>query len=142
MAKMGDFCAFSAAIELLKESGRDDLIQDVYRRCKEQQFLPKEEIVNCVKDIYRPFTVEQISAKVAAMLCPDDIRAEVEIVFQTIEYAPALLGIILSRVRHLLQTLHFHTHILLHIFHLPALAEDILGSCLALLAELLNLQSK
>ena len=85
MAKMGDFCAFSAAIELLKESGRDDLIQDVYRRCKEQQFLPKEEIVNCVKDIYRPFTVEQISAKVAAMLRPDDIRAEVEIVFQTIE---------------------------------------------------------
>lgn len=85
MAKMGDFCAFSAAIELLKESGQEQVIQDVYRQCKEQQYLPKEEIVNCVKDIYRPFTAEQISAKIAEMLRPDDIHAEVEIVFQTIE---------------------------------------------------------
>lgn len=85
MAKLGDFCAFAAAIELLKESGRTFVIDDVYKRCKEQQFLPKEEIVNCVKDIYRPFSAEQISAKIAEMLTPRDIDAEVEIVFQSIE---------------------------------------------------------
>ena len=85
MAKLGDFCAFSAAIELLKETGRIDIIDDVYRRCKEQQNLPKEEIVNCVKDIYRPFTADQISAKIAKMLTPDDIDAEIEIVYQSIE---------------------------------------------------------
>lgn len=85
MAKLGDFCAFAAAIELLRESGRADIIDDVYKRCKEQQFLPKEEIINCVKDIYKPFTEEQISAKIAQMLTPDNMVAEVEIVYQTIE---------------------------------------------------------
>ncbi len=85
MAKLGDFCAFSAAIALLKESGRSYVIDEVYKRCKEQQYLPKEEIVNCVKDIYRPFTPEQISAKIAQMLTPQDIDAEVEIVYQTVE---------------------------------------------------------
>ncbi len=85
MAKLGDFCAFAAAIELLKESGRSFVIDEVYKRCKEQQFLPKEEIVNCVKDIYKPFTTEEVSAKIAQMLTPQDIDAEVEIVYQTIE---------------------------------------------------------
>lgn len=85
MAKLGDFCAFSAAIELLKENGMGAIIDDVYKRCKEQQFLPKEEIVNCVKDIYKPFSAEQISAKIAQMLRPADIDAEIEIVFQSIE---------------------------------------------------------
>jgi len=85
MAKMGEFCAFTAAIELLKDNGMTDVIDSVYTRCKEQQYLPKDEIVNCVKDIYRPFTAEQISAKIAEMLRPDDIKAEVEIVFQTVE---------------------------------------------------------
>ena len=85
MAKLGDFCAFSAAIELLKESGRQDVIDNVYKCCKEQQNLPKEEIVNCVKDIYKPFTVEEVSAKIAQMLTPDDMHAKVEIVFQTVD---------------------------------------------------------
>ena len=85
MAKLGDFCAFAAAIELLKETGRQSVIDDVYARCKEQQNLPKEEIVNCVKDIYKPFSVETISAKIAQMLTPEDMHAEVEIVFQTVE---------------------------------------------------------
>lgn len=85
MAKMADFCAFAAAIELLKETGNTQVIDEIYQRCKEQQFLPKEEIVNCVKDIYKPFTAEQISAKIAQMLRPADIEAEVEIVFQTID---------------------------------------------------------
>ncbi len=85
MAKLGDFCAFSAAIELLKESGRQDVIDNVYKCCKEQQNQPKEEIVNCVKDIYKPFTVEEVSAKIAQMLTPDDMHAKVEIVFQTVD---------------------------------------------------------
>ncbi len=85
MAKLGDFCAFAAAIALLKETGREDIINETYKACKEQQNLPKEEIVNCVKDIYKPFTVEEISKKVAQMLTPEDMHAEVEIVFQTVE---------------------------------------------------------
>lgn len=85
MAKMGDFCAFAAAIELLKETGRQDVIDNVYKACKEQQNLPKEDIVNCVKDIYRPFSVEEISAKIAKMLTPEDMHAQVEIVFQSVE---------------------------------------------------------
>ncbi len=85
MAKLGDFCAFAAAIELLKETGRENIINETYKACKEQQNLPKEEIVNCVKDIYKPFTVEEISQKVAQMLTPEGMHAEVEIVFQTVE---------------------------------------------------------
>ena len=85
MAKLGDFCAFAAAIELLKETGRESVIETVYKQCKEQQNLPKEEIVNCVKDIYRPFTVDEISSKIAQMLTPEGMVAEVELVFQTVE---------------------------------------------------------
>ena len=85
MAKMADFCAFSAAIELLRTTGRAHIIDEVYKACKEQQNLPKEEIVNCVKDIYRPFSVEEISAQIAKMLTPEGMNAEVEIVFQSIE---------------------------------------------------------
>nr|WP_321453203.1 amidophosphoribosyltransferase [uncultured Carboxylicivirga sp.] len=85
MAKLKDFCAFSAAIELLKDNGMENVIDEVYKKCKEQQNLPKEEIVNYVKEIYKPFTPEQISDKIAKMLRPDDIDAEVELVYQTIE---------------------------------------------------------
>jgi len=85
MAKLGDFCAFSAAIELLKERGMQNIIDDVYARCKEQQNLPKEEVVNYVREIYKPFTVEEVSDKIAEMLTPEDIDAEVEVVYQTVE---------------------------------------------------------
>lgn len=85
MAKMGDFIAFEAAIELLKESGRGQVIEDVYRKCKEQIQYPKEQIKNYVKEIYAPFTDEQISAKIAQMLTPEDINAEVSIVYQSVE---------------------------------------------------------
>ncbi|MFO8002225.1 MAG: amidophosphoribosyltransferase [Marinilabilia sp.] len=85
MARLRDFCAFSAAVELLKESGRNHVIDDVYKQCKEQQNLPKEEIVNYVKDIYKHFSEEEISAKIAEMLKPVDIDADVEVVFQTVE---------------------------------------------------------
>ncbi|MFW6389473.1 MAG: amidophosphoribosyltransferase, partial [Marinilabiliaceae bacterium] len=85
MARLRDFCAFSAAIELLKESGSAHVIDDVYKRCKEQQNLPKEEIVNYVTEIYKNFSAEEISAKIAEMLKPVDIDAEIDIVFQTVE---------------------------------------------------------
>ena len=80
MAILGKFVAFEAAIALLKESGRSNIIDGVYRKCKEQQHLPKEEMVNFVTEIYIPFTDEQISAKIAELLKPNDCKAEVEIV--------------------------------------------------------------
>lgn len=85
MAKMGDFIAFTAAIELLKERGQSAVIDEVYRKCKEQEKLPKEEIKNFVKEIYAPFKAEEISAKIAELLTPPSIKAKVEIVYQTIE---------------------------------------------------------
>ncbi len=85
MAKLGDFVAFRAAIELLKETGQEGVINNVYKNCKAQQNLPKEEMVNYVKDIYRPFTAEQISDRIAQILTPKGIKAKVKIVFQTIE---------------------------------------------------------
>jgi amidophosphoribosyltransferase len=85
MAKMGDFIAFEATINLLKETGRAHIIQEVYTKCKEQANLPKEQIRNYVKEIYAPFTNEEISAKIAEMLTPPAINAKVEIVYQTVE---------------------------------------------------------
>ncbi len=85
MAKMGDFVAFEAAIALIKETGQEQLIQDVYRKCKEQENLPKEQIKNYVKEIYEPFAYEEVSKKISQLLTPPEINAEVEIVYQTVE---------------------------------------------------------
>ena len=85
MAKLGDFVAFRAAIDLLRETGQESVINHVYKQCKAQQNLPKEEIINYVKEIYKPFTVEQISDKIAQLLTPKEMKAKVKIVFQSIE---------------------------------------------------------
>ena len=85
MAVLDKFIAFTATIELLKDTDQQHVIDEVYRKCKEQENLPKEEIVNYVKEIYRPFKPEEVSAKIAEMLKPDDCKAEVEIIYQTIE---------------------------------------------------------
>lgn len=85
MAKLGDFIAFRAAIALLKETGLENIINEVYRKCKASEELPADEITNHVRDIYRPFTPERISEKIARMLKTPDIRAEIIIVYQTIE---------------------------------------------------------
>lgn len=85
MAKMGDFIAFDAAITLLKESGRQHIIDECYQKSKEQEKLPKEQIVNYVKEIYAPFTPQEISDQIAKMLTPENIKAEVKIVYQTVE---------------------------------------------------------
>ncbi|MDP4265824.1 MAG: amidophosphoribosyltransferase [Bacteroidota bacterium] len=85
MAKLSDFIAFKAVIELLRENNKSYIINEVYRESKAQENLPKEEIVNYVKKIYKPFTPTQISNKISSLLTPKGIKAEVEIIFQTIE---------------------------------------------------------
>ncbi|MDA9262171.1 class II glutamine amidotransferase [bacterium] len=86
MSKMGDFIAFQAAVALLKESGRQSVIDDVYNQSIAQAKLPKEEMRNFVKDIYAPFTPDEISAKIAEILTPAGLEnIEVEIIYQTLE---------------------------------------------------------
>jgi amidophosphoribosyltransferase len=85
MAKMGDFIAFEAAIQLLRDRKMDHVIKEVYEKCLEQVNLPKEQVRNFVKEIYAPFSNEEISAKIAELLTPPSIKAEVKIVFQTVE---------------------------------------------------------
>ncbi len=85
MAKLGDFIAFQAAVQLLKDNFKDNLLDELYEKAKAQEDLPKEQIVNVVKEIYAPFTAEQISAKIAELLRPDNINADVDIIYQSIE---------------------------------------------------------
>ena len=85
MAQMSEFCAFRAAIQLLKETGKQHIIDEVYRKSKAQEKLPKEEVVNYVTEIYEPFKMEEVSAKIAEMLTPAEVDCPVELVYQTIE---------------------------------------------------------
>ena len=85
MSRMAEFVAFSATIALLKERGMDQLIQQVYDNCKSQVKLPSDQIKNFVKEIYKPFSPEEISQKIAEIVRPKDIHAEVEVIFQSIE---------------------------------------------------------
>ena len=85
MAKMGDFIAFNAAIELLKDNNKQNIIEDTYNNCKKQSTLPKEEMINYVKNIYEPFSPEEISIKISKLLTPIDTKAKVEIIYQSIE---------------------------------------------------------
>ena len=85
MAKMGDFIAFEAAIQLLVDTKRENIIQDVYRQCLSQVNLPKEQVRNYVKEIYAPFTDEEISVKIAQLLTPISMKSKVEIIYQSVE---------------------------------------------------------
>ncbi len=85
MARLNDFIAFQAAIALLRESGRESVIDEVYRKCKEQEHLPKEQIRNYVKEIYKPFSDDDISAKISELLTPNDIGCEVQVIYQTLQ---------------------------------------------------------
>ena len=85
MAKLGDFIAFSAAIQLLKENNKGHIINEVYEACIEQLGKPKEKVVNHVKRIYEPFTDEEISAKISQMLKPEDLTAELEVIYNSVE---------------------------------------------------------
>ena len=85
MARLNDFIAFKAAIALLKETQQDHIINDVYKKSKAQENLPKEEIVNYVKEIYKPFTAQQISDKIGELVKAATVQAEVKIIYQSIE---------------------------------------------------------
>jgi amidophosphoribosyltransferase len=84
MAKLGDFIAFQAAVQLLKDNFKDNLLDELYEKAKAQEDLPKEQIINVVTEIYKQFTAEQISAKIAELVCPKGLNAEVEIIYQSI----------------------------------------------------------
>ena len=85
MAKLGDFIAFKAAIELHKDTGNEELIRELYKEAKEELLKPVEEVRNIVKEIYKPFCPDEISAKISSMLKTENIGAEVKIVYQSIE---------------------------------------------------------
>jgi len=85
MAKLGDFIAFQAAISLLKETGKQNIISSVYKKCKQQETYPKEKIINYVKEIYEPFSYSEVSDKISELLKHNDVKAPVKIIYQTIE---------------------------------------------------------
>lgn len=85
MAKLTEFIAFKAAIELLKETHQEGIINEVYKKAKSQQGMKKEKIVNYVVEIYKPFTAVKISEKITELLTPSDIKSKITILFQTIE---------------------------------------------------------
>lgn len=84
MAKLEGLIAFQAAIELLKERNLYPIVEEVYKKCKAQEKLKDAEVVNFVTEIYAPFTDTEISNKIAELLHPEDIKAEVRIIFQTV----------------------------------------------------------
>ncbi len=85
MAKLEGLIAFQAAIELLKERNQYHIVDDVYKKCKSQENLKDAEVLNFVTEIYAPFSDTEISNKIADLLHPEDIKAEVKIIFQTVE---------------------------------------------------------
>lgn len=85
MPSLQEFIAFRAAMSLLDDAGKRYVISDTYRKCKEQLRLPAEEMKNCVKDIYAPFSDDDISNRMAAILKSQDVKADLSIVFQTID---------------------------------------------------------
>ena len=85
MSRMGEFVAFEAAISLLKEMDREDIILDVYQKCKDSAKLPKEEVENYVKAIYELFTDQQISDRIAQIITPKEIKCKVEVLYQTLD---------------------------------------------------------
>ncbi|WP_299133157.1 amidophosphoribosyltransferase [uncultured Tenacibaculum sp.] len=84
MARIGDFIAFKAALELLKETNQYHIVYDVYQKCIEQQNNHDKDIVNYVKEVYAPFTDQQISAKIAEMLKTPEIKSNVEVIYQPV----------------------------------------------------------
>ncbi|WP_241238047.1 amidophosphoribosyltransferase [Pseudoflavitalea rhizosphaerae] len=85
MSKLGDFIAFRAAYELMKETGKEKCLQDMYERCKELQRMGQLHTENVVQQLYKPFTPEQISEKIAQLITPKEVKIPVQVIFQTIE---------------------------------------------------------
>ena len=85
MSKMKDFVAFKALTELLKRDNKEDMLNEVYEKCKLEELKPVEDMVNHVQDLYDMYTDEDISGKVAELVRARHIRPEVEIIYQTVE---------------------------------------------------------
>lgn len=85
MPRLEEFCVFRATIELLKEKNMHDVIETVYRACQVELEKPAEKMKNAVRNIYKPFTVEEINTKIVEMLRPDTVKTPIELVFQSIE---------------------------------------------------------
>lgn len=85
MSKLGDFIAFRAAYDLMKETGKEKCLQEMYERCKELQRMGQLHTENVVQQLYKPFTPEQISAKIAELITPKEVNIPVQVIFQTIE---------------------------------------------------------
>ena len=85
MAHMDEFIAFRAAIELHRDRRTENLLEEIYHKCKAQEHLPKEEVANFVREVYAPFTADEISHKMAEMLRPEGVQTEIVLVFQSLE---------------------------------------------------------
>lgn len=85
MARLEEFCAFRATMALIEERGMWQLVNDTYLACKRELQKPKEDMQNCVRAVYEPFTVDEINKKIVEMLRPADMQAPIELVFQSIE---------------------------------------------------------
>lgn len=85
MPRLEEFCVFRATIALLKDRGMDNVIRDTYNECKEELKKPKEDMVNVVRNIYKPFTIEEINNKIVEILRPEGVTTPIEIVYQSIE---------------------------------------------------------
>ena len=85
MPRLEEFCVFRATIELLKDRGMHDLVDTTYRNCQDELMKSKEQMRNCVRDIYEPFSVEEINKKIVEMLRPEDVKTPVELVYQSLE---------------------------------------------------------
>ena len=92
MSELGKFIAFQAAIRMLERDGKQSLIEEVHHWCQEELRKPWDQMENCVKQIYEPFTAEEISAEISRMVYPENgWQGEVEVIFQTIENLHASL---------------------------------------------------
>lgn len=85
MPRLEEFCVFRATIELLKDRGMHDLVDTTYRICQDELMKSKEQMRNCVRDIYEPFSVKEINEKIVEMLRPEDVKTPVELVYQSLE---------------------------------------------------------
>nr|HPG56104.1 amidophosphoribosyltransferase [Candidatus Enterocola sp.] len=85
MSSLEDFIAFRAAVALLHDNNSEYILDEVYEKSKQQEFFPKEKIVNYIKEIYAPFSAKQISAKIAELLTPNEVNCHIDVIFQSLE---------------------------------------------------------
>jgi amidophosphoribosyltransferase len=85
MSKMGTFVAFQAAVNLWKKRNEYSFLEDLYKRCKIELEKPVEEMINLVKEVYQPFTAEEISIEIAAIVKPNHIFSDVQLIYQNID---------------------------------------------------------